>query len=132
MDLGLHAIAERLVDALMLLHARPSLKLCTDNDSVEVMAVAADFDVLARHALLNVVFDLFRRNHACPREQGMGINVGIDGQGIQGAGVGLVRQCRSLQPLATIQKAPNNKAARVAATNPPEIQGETSDMPKNP
>jgi hypothetical protein len=62
-DLFAHAVAQCLVDHLMLLHLALAGEQRADDHRLEMRAVATDLDELAGHALLDVLLDLFRRDH---------------------------------------------------------------------
>ena len=53
-DLLAHALAERPVDELVLLHAALAAKRRAHDDRLEMMAVAGDLDAIAGEALLDV------------------------------------------------------------------------------
>src|SRR5207248_10891858 len=62
-DLLAHAIAERGVDELVALHPVAAGELLRDDERLEVLAVARDFDVLASEARLDALLDAFGRDH---------------------------------------------------------------------
>ena len=59
MDLLAHALAERAVDELVLLHPRLAAERRAHDHRLEVMAVAGHLDVLALEACLDPLLDLF-------------------------------------------------------------------------
>src|SRR5687767_13185262 len=52
-----HAIAQRAVDELVLPHLGETAKARADDDRLEMVAVAGDFDVIALEALLDALLD---------------------------------------------------------------------------
>src|SRR5258706_12217276 len=62
-DLLAHAIAERRIDQLMALHTGAPGELRRDDERLEMLAVAHDFDMLAGEPGLNALLDAFRCDH---------------------------------------------------------------------
>src|SRR5689334_8577307 len=62
-DLLAHAAAERGVDELVALHAAAARELRRDDERLEMLPVADDFDVLAREARGDALTDALRVDH---------------------------------------------------------------------
>src|SRR5437764_1265692 len=64
-DFLAHALAERRIDELVALHAIASGELAGNDQRLEVLAIADDFDVLAGKSCLDAVLDALRSDHQC-------------------------------------------------------------------
>src|SRR5512146_691377 len=62
-DLLAHSAAERAVHELVALHPAAAFALARHDQSLEVLPVARDLEVLAREARRNALLDAFRRHH---------------------------------------------------------------------
>src|SRR5688572_13366374 len=62
-DLLAHALAQRLVDELVALHAAAAGEFARDHERLEVLPVADHLDVLARQPALDARLHAFRSNH---------------------------------------------------------------------
>ena len=59
MNFGAHPLTQRGIDELVTLDQPLAFKLCADDGGKKVLAVALDFEVLARQAGFDVLLELF-------------------------------------------------------------------------